>query len=43
MLNRYISETPALLSLLYELNLLPEQVSGLGSFSKRWRDCYMIA
>jgi len=44
LLNAYISETPELLSLLYDLGLLPEQIEGRPT-NRNWRrrHCYMIA
>jgi len=41
-LNKYISETPPLLSLLYDMGLMPEQV-GNKIGSKDWQRCYMLA
>ena len=41
-LNVYITDTPELFSLLYDIDLLPEQVIGEPG-SLDWRRCYMIA
>lgn len=37
---RYISDTPALLSLLYDIDMLPEQLT---EFTKPWGDMLIIS